>query len=592
MNAKKGLALMMLLSSITAFSETISQIQGTTHTSPFNQKMVSKVKGVVTKLEKNGFYMQSIKPDKNPITSEGIFVLTNAFPKLGDFISVDGKVEEISFGKNNLTLTSINATSIKKIGENKKIKPTIIKTKKIPKKVYVGQFKEKLNPLKNAMDFYESLEGMLVKVENPLIVGSNEDRGQINIVGDYGKYVSNKTNNGGLRYTYDDEQSKTITIRDESIKEGPKYSGRFKDKNFTPNPGDMFTKPIEGILSFRYSNYELLNTKPLPKIKDGKIKKDTLKYKYDKNKLSVVSYNIENFSVAEGMQRVEILAKQIKEILNTPDIIGLVEVGDDNGGVKQDVELVSAEKTLNAIVNEIEKQTGVSYSWLSVDPEHGKDGGWPEMHIRNAVVFRTDKIYVPYMDQGNAKVDTEIKNGKLTLNPGRIGTNEKAFEAVRKPLVAHLKLKESDKDIFVVINHLKSKRADDKIYSKNQPVKRNSELVRIPEGKYIGDFLQKINKQNPNAIILTMGDMNDFEFSPTLQNVKQDLMVSAIEMLPENERHTYVFCGNSQVLDNLLVNKKYAKGAKADIININSEFTRSQGYFSDHDPVYLQIDVK
>lgn len=104
--------------------------------------------------------------------------------------------------------------------------------------------------------------------------------------------------------------------------------------------------------------------------------------------------------------------------------------------------------------------------------------------------------------------------------------------------------------------------------------------------------MKEINRQNSDAVILTMGDMNDFEFSPTLKVIKTDLMVSAIEMLPEEERHTYVYTGNSQVLDNLLVNKKYAKGAKADILNINSEFTKSQGYFSDHDPVYLQIDVK
>ena len=31
---------------------------------------------------------------------------------------------------------------------------------------------------------------------------------------------------------------------------------------------------------------------------------------------------------------------------------------------------------------------------------------------------------------------------------------------------------------------------------------------------------------------------------------------------------------------------------KVDILNINSEFTISQGYFSDHDPVYMQINVK
>lgn len=591
---KKTFAFIMLLTSVVAVSETISQIQGVTHTSPYNLKQVTKVKGIVTKVITKGFYMQSKRPDKNPITSEGIFVSTSELPKVGDLVTVDGQVKEIQFGKPNpseLTVTSIKASSIKVLKNNQKVKATIIKTKRIPKAVYVGEFREKLNPRKNAMDYYESLESMLVKVKDPVIVGANEDKGQVNIVGDNAKYVSNKTNNGGLRYTYDNEQSKTITVVDESIKEGPKYGGYFIDKTFTPNPGDKFAEDVEGVLIFQFSSYQLLNIKPLPKVIDGKIKRDKLKISYDKNKLSVVSYNIENFSIVDK-DRVVTLAKQVRDDLHTPDIIGLVEVGDDNGGVNENVELVTAEKTLTAIVDEIQKQSGVEYSWLSVDPEHGKDGGWAQMHIRNAVLFRTDKLYVPYVNQGNAKVDTELKDGKLTFNPGRIGNNEEFFKEVRKPVVAHLKLKSSDKDIFVVVNHLKSKRSDNKIYSKKQPVHRKSEDVRIPEGEYIGKFLKEINRQNSDAVILTMGDMNDFEFSPTLKVIKTDLMVSAIEMLPEEERHTYVFTGNSQVLDNLLVNKKYAKGAKADILNINSEFTKSQGYFSDHDPVYLQIDVK
>lgn len=222
---KKTFAFIMLLTSVVAVSETISQIQGVTHTSPYNLKQVTKVKGIVTKVITKGFYMQSKRPDKNPITSEGIFVSTSELPKVGDLVTVDGQVKEIQFGKPNpseLTVTSIKASSIKVLKNNQKVKATIIKTKRIPKAVYVGEFREKLNPRKNAMDYYESLESMLVKVKDPVIVGANEDKGQVNIVGDNAKYVSNKTNNGGLRYTYDNEQSKTITVVDESIKEGPK----------------------------------------------------------------------------------------------------------------------------------------------------------------------------------------------------------------------------------------------------------------------------------------------------------------------------------------------------------------------------------
>ncbi|WP_308557817.1 cell surface protein [uncultured Sneathia sp.] len=595
---KKLLLATLALTSVITFSETIHQIQGVTHTSPYNQKMVKNVRGIVTAVVKDGFYMQSRKFDRNIKTSEGIYVESKNLPNVGEYVSVNGMVYEKQFGRpseSELTVTSIKAgDDIKVISKGNKVKAVNIDPRKVPMKVYVGKFHEKLNPKKNAMDFYESLEGMLVKVHKPLITGADEDRGEVCVVPEYGKYVKDKTNHGGVRYTYKNEQTQRILIKSELFKlsQGKRYEGKYIDPSFTPNPGDRFSRDIQGVLTYDKSNYKLINTSPLPKIKDGKIKRDKLNIKYDKNKLSIVSYNIENFTIADGGQkRVDVLAKQVRDDLHTPDILGLAEVGDNDGG-NVTSKVVSADKVLDAIVEGIKKATGVEYKWLSADPEDGKDGGWPAMHIRNAILYRTDKLELPYFKQGDSKVDTEIKEGKLTFNPGRLGNNKEFYKDVRKSLVAHLVLKDSKKDVFIVVNHLKSKRFDDKIYSKNQPVKRKSEDLRIPEGKYVGQFLKEINKQKPNAIILSMGDMNDFEFSPTLKAMKTNLMVSAVESLPKNQRHTYVYQGNSQVLDNLLVNKKYAKGMKVDILNINSEFTISQGYFSDHDPVYMQINVK
>lgn len=595
---KKLLLATLALTSVITFSETIHQIQGVTHTSPYNQKMVKNVRGIVTAVVKDGFYMQSRKFDRNIKTSEGIYVESKNLPNVGEYVSVNGMVYEKQFGRpseSELTVTSIKAgDDIKVISKGNKVKAVMIDPRKVPMKVYVGKFNEKLNPKKNAMDFYESLEGMLVKVHKPLITGADEDRGEVCVVPEYGKYVKDKTNHGGVRYTYKNEQTQRILIKSELFKlsQGKRYEGKYIDPSFTPNPGDRFSRDIQGVLTYDKSNYKLINTSPLPKIKDGKIKRDKLNIKYDKNKLSIVSYNIENFTIADGGQkRVDVLAKQVRDDLHTPDILGLAEVGDNDGG-NVTSKVVSADKVLDAIVEGIKKATGVEYKWLSADPEDGKDGGWPAMHIRNAILYRTDKLELPYFKQGDSKVDAEIKEGKLTFNPGRLGNNKEFYKDVRKSLVAHLVLKDSKKDVFIVVNHLKSKRFDDKIYSKNQPVKRKSEDLRIPEGKYVGQFLKEINKQKPNAIILSMGDMNDFEFSPTLKAMKTNLMVSAVESLPKNQRHTYVYQGNSQVLDNLLVNKKYAKGMKVDILNINSEFTISQGYFSDHDPVYMQINVK
>ncbi len=584
-------------SSATPKKMCISTIQGIHHRSDYEGKDVEKITGVVTTLYKTrynkGFFMQSQKADRDCRTSEGIYVENKADVKVkvGDLVSVAGTVKELQFSKpnkNELTITSIVANKIDLVKNGLTVKPVAIPAKRIPKAIHTGDINDKLDIKKNAMDFYESYEGMLVSISDPVIVGAKEKYGDIAVVADGGKYAKNRTNNGGVKYSYDNEQSQKIIVSERIIPIKTR-KGKFKDSNFTPNPGDKFDGNIVGVVAFDYNNYKVYNTQPFPKIIDCGAKVDSPKFSPNPKALSVATYNIENFTIADGPERVKALAIQIKNKLQTPDIIGLVEVADDDGS-KKGSKLLSDDKTLQAIVDGIKKETGVEYKYLSVDPEHGKDGGWIAMHIRNAILYRTDRIKLPYFKQGNAKEDLDIAKQNFNFNPGRIGNNQDFFKRGRKPLVAHLK--GFNKDIFVIVNHLKSKRGDDALYSAIRPVKRKTEEQRSLQADYVSRFMERLHLKHPQALIICMGDMNDFEFAPSMKVLKGGLMVNTVELLPENERHTYVYNGNSQVLDALLINREYAEGVKVDILNINSEFTKSQGAISDHDPILVQIQMR
>jgi len=78
--------------------ETIAQIQGTSHTSPYKGKLVNGVLGVVTAVGPNGYWIQSTTPDDGDIaTSEGLFVFTNKAVitvVVGDDVSIDGSISE------------------------------------------------------------------------------------------------------------------------------------------------------------------------------------------------------------------------------------------------------------------------------------------------------------------------------------------------------------------------------------------------------------------------------------------------------------------------------------------------------------------
>jgi uncharacterized protein len=66
-------------------------------------------------------------------------------------------------------------------------------------------------------------------------------------------------------------------------------------------------------------------------------------------------------------------------------------------------------------------------------------------------------------------------------------------------------------------------------------------------------FLGDILAADPTANVAVIGDLNDFQFSPPVQKLKDAGLTAMIEMLPPNERYSYVFEGNSQVLDHIMV---------------------------------------
>lgn len=75
---------------------TISSIQGAGHVSPFENQQVEGIHGIVTAIRADGFYMQSLVPDNDPATSEGIYVLQGLIPSVrsGDEVLVNGLVKE------------------------------------------------------------------------------------------------------------------------------------------------------------------------------------------------------------------------------------------------------------------------------------------------------------------------------------------------------------------------------------------------------------------------------------------------------------------------------------------------------------------
>ena len=215
------IALMAVLSSglatpARATTVSIHDIQGATHRSTLENTTVTNVAGIVTALSptgSRGFYMQESAPDGDPSTSEGIFVFTNAAPTVhvGDSVLVSGRVTEFRSGgsaSTNLTLTELTGpltiTVLSSgnalppatiIGNGGRIPPaTVIEDDAAGDVETSGTF----DPATDGIEFYESLEGMRVQVNNAVAVGPRNSFGEIPVLGDDGANGGVRTTRGGI----------------------------------------------------------------------------------------------------------------------------------------------------------------------------------------------------------------------------------------------------------------------------------------------------------------------------------------------------------------------------------------------------------
>ena len=260
----------------------------------------------------------------------------------------------------------------------------------------------------------------------------------------------------------------------------------------------------------------------------------------------------------------------------------------DNDG-QTDSGTVDATESAKKLIDKIEALGGPTYQYVDVAPEDKKDGGAPGGNIRVGFLYNPERVTLTPGTPGAATEAVEYKDGKLTLNPGRIDPTNEAYTSSRKPLAAQFEFK--GESVIVVANHFNSKGGDQPLLGKNQPPVLSSEVQRMKIAGIVNGFVKDIKEQNPDANVILTGDFNDFEFSAPLQTLKGNELTNMIEKVPFEQRYSYTYQGNSQVLDHILVSNNLAASTEVDIVHINSSFMEEHGRASDHDPVLVQIDL-
>jgi uncharacterized protein len=578
----------------------IHDIQGSSWVSPQVGSTVTNVPGIVTALRtgsSKGFWIQDPNPDSDPATSEGVFVFTSSAPTVavGDSVLVSGKVSDFYALSSGETVSSTSSLSVTEIGtptvttlstENPLPTPIVIRPTTVPD-TYAPDLgganieKTSITPTRSALDYYESVEGMRVEVDDARVVGPSNDFGE--------QYVTTKP---GQAATY---RGGTELLGDNKTPSGRLEIATLDGSRLSLDVGDVLTGATVGPIDWSKFGGYVLEASTLGAVQNNHLARVTA-HPGAGGQLSVATYNVENLAPSDPDSKYQALAEGVVTNLATPDVVALEEIQDNSGATDNGV--VAADQTLTKLTDAIVAAGGPQYSWRSVDPVDDKDGGQPGGNIRNVFLFNPDRV--TFVDRGSDSVDrsttgtavTKLQgSAALTLSPGRIDPQNPVWSTSRKPLAGEFRF--GGKPVIIIANHFDSKGGDQNADGRFQFPNQSSRVQRSGQAQVVHDFVQDVLAVQKKAQVLVVGDLNDYQFSPPLASLTTGtsdgtgpgILTDLITTLPVDEQYTYVFNGISQVLDHILVTPSVS-GVDYQVVHVNSEY---HDQVSDHDPQVLDF---
>jgi predicted extracellular nuclease len=588
----------------------VGEIQGAGHISGLVGQEV-RTTGVVTAVDTNGFYLQDPTGDGNAATSDAIFVFTGSRPTVtaGDALDLTGTVSEFTAGgasSGNLSTTQLGNVTFEVLSSGNALPQAVLIGPDglcPPTEIIEDDGFTSFDPRTDGIDFYESLEGMRVTVQAPVAVAPTNSFGEITTVASdgAGDLLATNLSERGTVNVEGGAGGLGVTNQGAGSDFNPERIQVQADSGFTPGgtagvpqvDAGAQLNDVTGVLSYGFGNYEVLATEAITVREASRLTPEVSALEGTEDRLLVASYNVLNLDPndADGSTDVangqfESIAQDIAVNLNTPDIIALQEVQDNDGA--SNTEVTSASETLQRLVDAIYTETGIRYAWID-NPFITDDasGGEPGGNIRTAFLYNPDRV--------------DFVEGSLTtvVDPEDQATNpDNPFSDARLPLVATFEF--NDREVTLINNHLSSKGGSTPLSGTTQPSLNGSEEQRAAQAQAVNDYVDGLLEADMDANVVVLGDLNEFEFEEPLQVLEGDLaydgtgvtesddvvLTNLTFQLAEDERYSYLFEGNSQAIDHILVSDGLRDGALYDAVHINTEFRDSS---SDHDPVLASL---
>ncbi|WP_428385628.1 PKD domain-containing protein [Nevskia ramosa] len=586
----------------TAVGARVYQIQGAAHRSPLVGQTVTDVPGIVTAIAADGFYLQDPDGDGNPATSDAVFVRTAGAPAvtIGSKVAVSGRVNEFRpgglNGLNNLSVTEIVAGTVSASAfpfANGTVAATTIGTGgRVPPAEIIdndstGNLETStttvFDPAQDGLDFFESLEGMLVQVGNARVIGPSDGNGNLWVVGDNGANATGSNARGGL--TVIERSPGVIDYNPERIRLSgglPGIAGPVADV------GDTLAL-ARGVLSYDNGSFALRLT-AAPAVTRNALAVDSSRIAPGGDRLSVVTYALGNLGPAETTRFARI-ASQIVSRLGAPDIINLSGIQDDSGAADDGV--VAAAATIQGLLNAISSAGGPAYVALQIDPSNNADGGLLGANGRIVQLYNPARVSPNPGASGAGGPGSFIALlsgqtiGPITpnLSPALLRPEIPAFANSRKPLVAGYRF--NGRNLLLVGSHFIETDGDDSLTGLNQPAQAASDGQRRLQATAIHTFVRNALALDARLRVIVLGDFNADDFRPPLRILRNGPLgtgdsegtlpalvnLGVLRVADAAERYTQIVSGNARASDHILVtNELNDPAAEVQYVHVNSEY--------------------
>jgi predicted extracellular nuclease len=579
----------------------IPEIQGAGHISPYVGQEVTTT-GVVTAVAFNGYYVQDRDGDGDDATSDGMFVFkTGSKPNVGDYLELTDTVTEFIPGgaaTGNLSTTQMSFPSVTVmssgnpmpypvvIGSGGRVPPNVdvISEDELPVNLQTdpGLF----DPENDGIDFYESLEGMLVTVEEPVAVSATRTfsafSSELFTLPNDGAHIAPddaRTGRGGISLQPDpDNRGDQNPERVQIQFDGTLFPAAVPAITVGDRLGD-----VTGVVGYSFGNFEV-NAIAEFDVFPSDLEREITEISGNRRKVTVASFNVLNLSpLPEDDNQRATLASQFVNNLGSPDVIALQEIQDNNGTI--DDGTTEATQTLQALVDAIYAAGGPEYAFFDVAPADGTSGGVPGGNIRNAFLYNPH--WIELVEFRSLTPDELLFAG--------VGDPD-AFAGTRNPLMGVF---EFDGEQFTVINnHLTSRFGSTPVFGGIQPFVQAGEAEREAQMQALNDYVDFLLADEDDGAVVVLGDLNTFEFTNDLTEIlpgtgSERVLTNLIDSLKDDNVYSFNFEGNSQVLDHFLVSDSLLDNAKFDIVHVNVDFPRVDDTVgSDHEPLVARLKLK